>query len=225
MLVSGNLDLQRVPLYAAVCCCCGVDRTRRPRGSTTDGVVICRFVLATVFALAGVAKLPRRAEFEDAVRSYRLIPDAYVRPIARGLPLFELGCGLLLMLGLGTRIVSGLLAVCLVGFAAAISINLARGRRIDCGCFGTVTEKEISWRTVARDVVLLALALLVIAAPTTAFSLDAVIGGAAKSSMASSAGVAYLIVGTVLVLSLSLVAQAFRTTRLVRSAAVREVER
>lgn len=87
-----------------------------------------RFVLASVFILAGLAKLPRRREFEQAVRRYELVPARFARPIATWLPPLELACGLLLVAGLATAPVSLLLASLLCLFTGAVAVNLLRGR-------------------------------------------------------------------------------------------------
>lgn len=55
-----------------------------------------RFVLATVFVFAGLAKLGGRREFAQAVRGYALLPERAVRPVAVLLPPAELAAGALL---------------------------------------------------------------------------------------------------------------------------------
>ena len=137
-----------------------------------------RFVLGTVFVLAGLAKLPRRAEFEAAVRGYRLVPERAVPSIARWLPVVELVAGALLLLGLGTAAVAALLGAFLVVFTGAVAINLARGRAIDCGCYGAGPARTIGWPTLVRNLGLLAMAVFVTAEAPAAFGLDAVLGEA-----------------------------------------------
>jgi len=54
-----------------------------------------------------------------------------------------------------------LAAVVLVVYAAALALNLRRGRnRIDCGCLGFGQADRIAWWMVARNLALTALALL-----------------------------------------------------------------
>src|SRR5439155_25163345 len=57
----------------------------------------------------------------------------------------------------GARGAAALLAL----FIAAISINLARGRRPDCHCFGQLSSSPVSAQTLVRNAVLLALAVLI----------------------------------------------------------------
>ena len=117
-----------------------------------------RLALAVLFVLAGLAKLLNLAAFTRAVANYRLLPTAAVRPVATALPGLELATGLLLLLGLGTRPVAATLALMLLGFALAVSVNLLRGRRIDCGCFTGPGPRRITWATVARNLGLAAVA-------------------------------------------------------------------
>ena len=51
------------------------------------------------------------------------------------MPWLELLAGLALILGVWTRASAGLVGALLLVFIAAISLNLARGNAIDCGCF------------------------------------------------------------------------------------------
>jgi hypothetical protein len=52
--------------------------------------------------------------------------------------------------------------VMLIAFLVAVGINLRRGRKISCGCFGNANE-QISSRTVARLLLLLTVVLLLLA--------------------------------------------------------------
>ncbi len=47
-------------------------------------------------------------------------------------------------------------------FIGGISINLARGRKPDCHCFGQLYSKPIGWSTLIRNVVLAAVAGLIV---------------------------------------------------------------
>ncbi|MFJ6214017.1 MauE/DoxX family redox-associated membrane protein [Streptomyces sp. NPDC092296] len=95
-----------------------------------------RLGLAAVWAWAGLAKISDPAEAAQAVRAYRLLPESLVKPVGYGLPFLELALGLLLLVGLGTRIAAFLSGVLLLVFIAGISSVWARGLTIDCGCFG-----------------------------------------------------------------------------------------
>ena len=84
--------------------------------------------------------------------------------------------GLLLVLGLGTRIAAAISAVLLTLFIVGISSAWARGLQIDCGCFGgggyaADATSKYPWE-IARDVGLLLGSVLLVVFPRTKVSLD-----------------------------------------------------
>lgn len=165
-----------------------------------EAVQWCRFVLATVFVVAAVAKLGDRPAFEQAVVGYRLLPDRWNRVVARALPPLELTAGLLLLAGVATAAVAAGLGLLVAAFVAAVAANLARGRRITCGCFGATVERELSWWTVARNVVLLGAAAAVVAEPPAALSLLPLAGDPGPADRTSEAA-AMLAAGSLAVLA------------------------
>jgi hypothetical protein len=113
-----------------------------------------------VFLVAALGKLRHRGLLPGVIANYRLLPEALVAPAALLLPFVELivAVGLLL----GNRPAAPLAAiVLLLVFAAAMAINIRRGRRhIDCGCGHSGLRQDLGWRMVARNLVM-ALALAV----------------------------------------------------------------
>lgn len=107
-----------------------------------------------VFVLGAVGKLRHAAVFPGVVANYRLLPAAAVGPAALLLPWAELAIGLALIAG-ERRVAPFLAAALLALFAAAMAINLRRGRaHIDCGC-GTATLRQPLRRAlVVRNVAL-----------------------------------------------------------------------
>jgi methylamine utilization protein MauE len=118
-------------------------------------------VLATVFGVAGWAKLRDRAGVRQAVVDFAL-PARFAVPVATVLPLAELYiAGLLLVPPLAVWGAAGA-AVLLMLFTIGVAVALARGTRPDCHCFGQLRVAPVNGATVAHNVVLLALAALVI---------------------------------------------------------------
>ena len=173
-----------------------------------------RFALAELFLLAGLSKLPRLPEFEQAVRRYELLPEAASRRVARAVPVVELVTGTLLAVGFGITVAAVALAAALAAFTVAISINLIRGRDIDCGCFSATAPRRITWRTVGRNIIFAAGALYVAVAHPAGLSLDAAFGWAEVTTSADAA-VAVLISATVGVAAAGLLLNAARLHRLV----------
>ena len=87
------------------------------------------------------------------------------------LPGVELLCSVLLFLGIWRRAAATTIAALLLVFIAALSINLARGRPVDCGCFGvsavvkTDAQRftDMRW-AIARDVGMLVLVIQILIA-------------------------------------------------------------
>ena len=96
--------------------------------------IAVRTLIALVYLTAAIGKMRHWAVFQGVVANYRLLPDVLVAPFAYCLPPFE---------------------ALLVVFAAAMGINLKRGRQhIDCGCFQSVLKQRLSWTLVVRNGVL-----------------------------------------------------------------------
>jgi uncharacterized membrane protein YphA (DoxX/SURF4 family) len=124
-------------------------------------------LLAVVFATAAVGKLRDLTGFVGVVEQYALLPPALVRPFAYALPVVELAAVLGLLLSLSRPLAAAVLIVLLLAFAAAMAFNLARGRsEIDCGCFIGGQKQRISWALVARNLVLGAFGLTLLAEPS-----------------------------------------------------------
>jgi uncharacterized membrane protein YphA (DoxX/SURF4 family) len=152
------------------------------RDGLLDGLgTLLRLVLAGVFAVAGAQKLPDPAESVRAVRAYRLLPESAVHAVAYGLPVLEIGLAVLLLAGLATRVSAALTAALLVVFLIGVGSAAARGLTIDCGCFGgggVVAKADTHYTAeLVRDALLLLAAVLLVARPRTALSLDRYLAG------------------------------------------------
>jgi thiol-disulfide isomerase/thioredoxin/uncharacterized membrane protein YphA (DoxX/SURF4 family) len=120
-------------------------------------LLIARLVLAAVVTLAGVAKLSDLKGSRKTIIEFGL-PAVLASPLALLLPLAELGVGAALIPASsawwGALGALGLLLL----FEVGISINLARGRKPDCHCFGQLHSAPAGWKTLARNGVLAAIA-------------------------------------------------------------------
>lgn len=142
-----------------------------------------------VFLQAALAKLRHRELLAGVIANYRLLSPALTGPAALLLPPAELAVSLGLLLGGAWRPAQfvatlGAIALLLV-FAAAMGINIARGRsHIDCGCGRSQLRQPLSWLLVWRNLALAALltpllAPLDLPAPTGADLAIALAGGLA----------------------------------------------
>ncbi len=155
--------------------------------------VVLRFVLAWLFVLAGAGKVLHRPAFAAAVSGYQLLPDRLVRPVALGVPALELASGLLLAAGVLVRLVAVGLAVLLSIFMGAMIVNLLQGRRIPCGCLGSI-ERPISWLVVGRNTALLTIAVFIaLRSPASAVPQQSISGPPATLVAAMLASLVILI--------------------------------
>ncbi|MFI6547242.1 MauE/DoxX family redox-associated membrane protein [Streptomyces prunicolor] len=136
-----------------------------------------RLLLAAVLAYAGLVKIGDLTEAGRTVALYRIVPDDSAQLVGGVLPFVEVALALLLVAGLATRAAAVGAAVLLVAYVAAIASVWARGMSIDCGCFGgggTLSGGAARGYAldIARDLLLLAPAALLIRDPRTPYALD-----------------------------------------------------
>lgn len=128
-----------------------------------------QILLGLFFIMSALPKIADPPSFAQMIYNYRLVTSnlggAHVLNLfALSLPWLELLLGLALVLGIWRRTAVIFVGALLVTFIVAISINLARGNAIDCGCFDPVgsnktTEQrflDMGW-TIVRDVAMLAM--------------------------------------------------------------------
>ena len=95
-----------------------------------------QFVLAAIFVVAGFGKIMDPPGFAHEIYNYKLLPGVAVNALAIVLPWIEVVAGLALFVGVARRSAARIFGVLLIVFVIALSINLVRGRPVDCGCFG-----------------------------------------------------------------------------------------
>jgi len=138
--------------------------------------LVVRLGLGAVWLFAGVTKLSDAAASVRAVRAYELLPEVVVPAVGFALPVLEVGVGLLLVAGLGTRVAATLSTVLLAAFVAGIASAWARGLQIECGCFGGggfAADATARYPVdIARDAGLLVLSAALAVRPRTPWALD-----------------------------------------------------
>ena len=155
--------------------------------------LLARLILAAVFAVAGVGKLFDIPGSIKATKDFGL-PDRLARPIGTMLPFLELlaadspdSCldrfaGALLALGLLAAFLSGMIN------------SLRKGEAPDCHCFGQIHSEPVGPRTIIRNCVLAALAVLILLGGSTpGHSLLGWLDGESGAVKVLAAGVALLI--------------------------------
>lgn len=98
--------------------------------------VLARLLLGGVLIVAGILKIDGESSVL-AIRGYQLpIPYGLVQVLGYALPVVEIILGVLIVVGLFTRVAGALGAGLMLVFVALIAQAWARGLSIDCGCFG-----------------------------------------------------------------------------------------
>jgi thiol-disulfide isomerase/thioredoxin/uncharacterized membrane protein YphA (DoxX/SURF4 family) len=115
--------------------------------------VLARPLLAVVFLLAGIAKLADRGGSRKALTDFG-VPVRLASPLGIVLPIVELTVAVILIPSRSAWLgAAGALSL-LLAFTIVISINLARGRKPDCHCFGQLHSAPAGWSTLARNAVM-----------------------------------------------------------------------
>lgn len=123
--------------------------------------VLLSIVLGIIFLTAAIAKLRNPKGFVLAVLEYRVLPPYFSWFYARLVPPLEFLLALLLLTGTAMRSGAIVVSMLLLSFIIAIGINLARGRDLDCHCFGKATGGPIGWRLLFQDCALLCAAIAI----------------------------------------------------------------
>lgn len=136
-----------------------------------------RLLVGGVWLVAGLIKIPQPAVNVRAVRAYQLLPESMVPTVGYALPIVEILVGLLLLVGLLTRVGAVLSSVLLVAFVVGILSAWSRGLQIECGCFGggggpSANASAKYPGEIARDVGLLVLSAWLVWRPRTPWALD-----------------------------------------------------
>lgn len=116
-------------------------------------------VLGAAFVVAGAAKLAGGDRWAAQVRALGV--DAR---IAATVPWIELVVGAVAATRLAHPAGAVAAIVVLVVFTAWIGAQLRRGAAAPCACFGGLSRRPMSWRDIARNLGLLAVAVVALVA-------------------------------------------------------------
>ena len=120
------------------------------------------WILAAVFAAAAITKLVNFSDFLRVVRGYEVFPAEPVPLLAALLISLELTIAVTLVVPGLRRIGAFSSALTLIFFLGFVSLALSRGLEVDCGCFVFLQSRSLGIGLLVQDLLLLALALLLI---------------------------------------------------------------
>ena len=113
-----------------------------------------RLTAASIWLVAGSAKLADLTQFHAQVDAYRLLPHVLEAPFAYALPLVEVCLGVYLAIGLFVRPAAIFGCALMVVFVAAMTQAAVRGLTLDCGCFGSLAAERVRPGAILRDAAL-----------------------------------------------------------------------
>lgn len=130
---------------------------------------LAAMMLGCVFALAGAAKLVQGPhEVRDGMAPLLShFPATLKNLVAWVLAPTELLLGLALVVGFGRVAAATCAIVLLVGFTVVLVRVVRQGRPVQCRCFGSLSAESVGGWSIARNLVLLALAAATLTTDST----------------------------------------------------------
>ena len=123
-----------------------------------------RIFIGLVLLATGVGKLLDVAGFARVLASYDAVPGSLLPVLAVVVPVAELG--LAAWLFSGRRLVGAAAASAAMHLAYTVWSGMAilRGLNLaNCGCFGVFLARPLGWSTVAEDLVMTGLSVMLVA--------------------------------------------------------------
>jgi uncharacterized membrane protein YphA (DoxX/SURF4 family) len=134
-----------------------------------------------VLISAGALKIGNPSDSVVAVKAYQLLPESIAVTVGYVLPILEIVIGVLLVVGLLTRVAAVVAGLLMFAFVFGIAWAWAHGLRIDCGCFGGGGQlgkgQEPSYLLdILRDFGLVLLGVWTVRFPSGRLALDGALG-------------------------------------------------
>jgi uncharacterized membrane protein YphA (DoxX/SURF4 family) len=99
---------------------------------------MARLIVGGLFLISAVGKIMIPEDFAEEIRAYEMVPVVATNAVAYILPWLEGLAGFLLIVGVWRSEARLVIAAMLVVFTIAKAYTFAEGKRIDCGCGGTI---------------------------------------------------------------------------------------
>lgn len=118
-------------------------------------LVIAQAFIFLLFAFASVAKVRHSLLIRQSVIEFG-VPLEWASSVATAIPCIEIAIAILIAYPHTTWLGAGVAVTLLCIFSFAIVFSLLRGRRPACHCFGANSSGTVSWMTVGRNAVFIA---------------------------------------------------------------------
>lgn len=124
-------------------------------------LLLIRIVLAGVFVLAGVGKFLDPEGSAKAVKDFG-VPASLSVPLGYALPVAEVIFAVLLLFVSTSWFGAVGASILLIAFVGGMLWQYSQGKAPECHCFGQMHSEPVSPKSIARNVVLLSLGLLLV---------------------------------------------------------------
>ena len=171
--------------------------------SAPVAALVVVLTLAAVLVTSGIAKLRDRRATRDAFDALRVPAVVPAELAAPALPWIEIALAVLLLVAPATGLVpvAALVLLLMLAYTALIGRALGFEEPVTCSCFGSIGRHDVDRTTLARNVLLMALAAVVLWFAADGGSIPGVVRGLEDSdgwtllAAAVAAAVAVLVVG------------------------------
>jgi Methylamine utilisation protein MauE len=130
-------------------------------GATDLAPLGARYVLTCILVVAGYSKLQSAVVFRATLQD--LVPERLVRGVSTAIPTLELLLAGGLLVDRTSRLAASAAAVLLCVFSLILLRMLRAGQVSQCACFGEDADASTPGLGIARNVLLIASALVVVA--------------------------------------------------------------
>jgi hypothetical protein len=124
---------------------------------------LCQWLLVTIFVGAALGKVGSRNAFLRTLAAIPWLPLRAARVAARGVPIVELAVAASLVAAPREGAIAAL--TLLGAFTAVVGVEVAAGRRFACACFGGAAARPADSSYLARNAILVAAAVALVARP------------------------------------------------------------
>ena len=120
-----------------------------------------RLFMGTFFVVFGAFKVVRLKAFVQAYQEYDILAQRSTT-YAYLYPFIELALGVLYLLGIGLVVVNSVTFIIMAVGAVGVFRKLRKKEHIPCVCLGAVFQIPMTWVTLAEDIVMAVMALVMI---------------------------------------------------------------
>lgn len=125
-------------------------------------ILALQLALAAIFLWSAVSKFMDIFTFGEILRSYQLLPDALIKPLAILLPIAELFVGIGLLIRPVVHYAAwGVIALSLA-FMIGLLFNYGEVLPYGCGCFGPEDAAAVGVWDIGKDVLFILMAVLLL---------------------------------------------------------------